>query len=104
MKTPHTPGPWEPTASVYPIVMAGKVMVCKMDCSINSGNWVQSSETAIANAHLISAAPELLEALERSLEWLESARSDQPEDFDCSALDDVISQARSVISKAKGDA
>ena len=51
---------------------------------------------------LLAEAPELLEALERSLEWLESARRDQPEDFDCSALDDVISQARSVISKAKG--
>jgi hypothetical protein len=50
--TPHTPGPWKHDAT-WGIIKHGKNEIC----ALHSGN--------IANAHLISAAPELLSALER---------------------------------------
>jgi len=50
-KTLHTPGPWKHD-STWGIIKHGKSEIC----ALHSGN--------IANAHLISAAPDLLSALE----------------------------------------
>ena len=60
----HTPGPWsfytEPQPNGCPIVGAKGLMIAQLAHSIN---YNDQAETAIANARLISAAPDLLEAL-----------------------------------------
>lgn len=60
----HTPGPWsyytEPQPNGCPIVGAMGLMVAQLAHSIN---YNDQSATAIANARLIAAAPELLESL-----------------------------------------
>ncbi len=59
-----TPGPWsfytEPQPNGCPIVGAKGLMIAQLAHSIN---YNDQAETAIANARLIAAAPELLEAL-----------------------------------------
>lgn len=62
MMAKHTPGPWAhhntPTPFIY--VNAGGLPICQIYTSTAHG---QSMGEQFANAHLIAAAPELLEAL-----------------------------------------
>ena len=46
----------------------------------------------VSNAHLIAAAPEMLEALEMLVEWRDNGTSE---------IDDCLQYARTVIAKAK---
>jgi len=84
--TLHTPAPWkhDPT---WGIIKYGKTEIC----ALHSGN--------IANAHLIAAAPDLLEVLERAENALNWFINDEGE-CDIEALD----AARAAIAKAKGEA
>lgn len=89
-KTAHTPGPWRPSmhysgAEVY----GGGVCVADV-----------YGKDKRANAHLIAAAPELLEALQE----LRSAfgRAVQPADMR-EEWRPVWNKARSAIAKAKGE-
>jgi len=84
--TLHTPAPWkhDPT---WGIIKYGKSEIC----ALHSGN--------LANAHLISAAPDLLEALERAENALNWFINDEGE-CDIEALDTT----RAAIAKAKGEA
>ena len=75
MKTQHTPGPW------YQIPGKPLIVECQnkegynlaiADCSTS---FVMTDSEAKANARLISAAPELLAALEEAGEALTSALS-----------------------------
>lgn len=87
----HTPGPWgfdsfalreEIRAENNPLIAT----VCSVHCD--------SPEEMRANAHLIAAAPEILEALEMMLEMSEMSG------FGKAAAEDV---ARAAIAKAKGE-
>ena len=60
----HTPGPWKLSRDGNDIENADGAGVCAM----------YADETAPANAALIAAAPDLLEALERALAVLVAAR------------------------------
>ena len=63
----HTPGPWESgngTTSIYG--SDGKEVARRI------WHGPQDDERSLANARLIAAAPELLAALERTLNWLTS--------------------------------
>lgn len=76
-KCAHTPGPWDASGlTVYDTCLDG----------------VASTHTA-ADAHLIAAAPELLEALE---EWLTVGN-------DLKARKAVREKARAAIAKARGE-
>ena len=68
--------------------------ICEIDSSIDFDDDA-SRETAVANAHLIAAAPELLEALKNTLHVLEL----YCEDFE----KEIRNQARSAIFKATGE-
>ena len=64
MSTQHTPGPWKVKAHST-AVLAGRKQICS---NVNSAsnlpvNMKDDLEIAHANARLIAAAPELLEAL-----------------------------------------
>lgn len=98
----HTPGPWfvvnvgdedEPMYTVKAARIAGKeprheVALCA------TGDSPQEMETA--NAHLIAAAPEMLEALKRARAWIELEMSGTV--ADCS----LITEIDFAISKAGG--
>jgi len=88
----HTPGPWT-VAAVYP---------CEapyFGIYMPDGNGIpcepQGGPETEANAHLIAAAPEMLEALERFayIEWGGTAHVGEPPEH--------IKQAYRIIAKAK---
>lgn len=91
MNTKHTPGPWifyADTPSTDPnwhIVTTANRMVVLANVHIEPGN-----ETALANARLIAAAPELLEQLQ---EMVRLAEHEGWEGFE---------KARAAIAKATG--
>jgi len=93
----HTPAPWKfytsPQPNGCPIVGTyNGLMVAMLAHSINEKD---QKETAIANARLIAAAPELLEALEMAIQI-----GDQ-----CSRgfLAEFHAKAKAAIAKAKGE-
>ncbi|HEK0003302.1 TPA: hypothetical protein SMN85_003634 [Pseudomonas aeruginosa] len=88
-KKSHTPGPW---VSRNNMVFGGKKCICS---NVNAAsptpqNIAEDVAMSIANARLIAAAPELLEALQVCIEQITAL---------CSA-DDVPDQARAAIAKA----
>lgn len=75
MNTKHTPGPWTNTPMQDTIwANDGDTMVARIADlpwkETPSGRRTSDCETEYANARLIAAAPELLEALEATLPWL----------------------------------
>jgi len=90
----HTPGPWECAAD------GAEIWPTTGDCAQVElarvvGPWCESSwyskETALANARLIAAAPELLAALKRLVDYCNN-HSDY----------DAIGAADGAIRKAEG--
>lgn len=98
----HTPGPWVATfdprerpgieAGNTSIVLFGEIKNSNDDGGIRGRN----DEEANANAHLIAAAPELLEALEALVACVECNES-------VPAWTSQWDIARAAIAKAKGD-
>ena len=90
METKHTPGPWAyhntPTPFIH--VAAGGLPICQIYTSTAHG---QSMGEQFANAHLIAAAPELLEALQ----FVMTASGEQ--------LGTAFEQAQAAIAKATGE-
>lgn len=87
----HTPGPWEVKATTYPIADTGDHDT-QFDIRANGKAFAyvhDGDETAEANARLIAAAPELLEALQELCS------------FDL-LTQDKWDKARAAIAKATG--
>ena len=64
MKTKHTPGPWKHDNQRDTIYCAHESMMNSLICKIATG---ENRKEEDANASLISAAPELLEACRNAL-------------------------------------
>ena len=102
--TKHTPGPWlvvsdESAAQVtgYPCIHAADYTVVGIE------GMFGHIGTDFANAHLIAAAPDLLDALEQSTkEWVELAMSGDCGNWDVDQMS-VVTNARAAIAKAKGE-
>ena len=75
-------------------VIGPKGRVAMMDCE----NFEVSDDELEANAHLIAAAPDMLEALEGMVE-MATHHMMEPEE-----RRDILSNARAAIAKAKGQA
>lgn len=96
----HTPGPWTIEKDSKDIVKVREHAVVAT-CT-TAGRWdskrtqVISPEECIANAHLIAAAPELLEALEFTLAALEDIFGKNKTDVG------AINAARAAIANARG--
>lgn len=99
--TKHTPGPWH----VVPYGDGGSLVIC----SDEAGDWriafmatpsgyKAERDEIKANAHLIASAPEMYEALERTVNHFGIL----PDDM--TTPDSVIGQARSALRKARGEA
>lgn len=104
MTAKHTLGPWAchntPTPFIY--VNAGGLPICQIYTSTAHG---QSMGEQFANARLIAAAPELLEAAKLVLEWYEAEDNHSGTDFYqrmqmCRDSEDAI---RAAIAKATGE-
>ncbi len=105
MKTKHTPKPWEQhkgeDGKTYATVRDATGQ-CVADCGS------RTDEKAQANAQLIAAAPDLLEACEGLAElniWLLTDECEcPPEGHHCGVdrLKDSISELDAAINKAKG--
>ena len=93
-ETKHTPGPWEtlPDGDTFFIRVSDKAKpIAKL-------TWACIRRAELkANARLIAAAPELLEALEDALACLERL-----EDKDGAYRVTCIQQCKQAIAKAKG--
>ena len=90
----HTPGPWDFSWEIQPngcpTVGHKGLMICMV---AHSAKDPEQRETAMANASLIAAAPDLLDALEGCLQAL---RAYSPE---CGQA----MMAKAAITKAKGE-
>lgn len=92
----HTPGPWAVPAwpNMQPPVVAAGQTICRTDtgaCPVDSR----------ANARLIAAAPELMEALKLMIEWFGGPHEKGcPEDDTCSCK--AVALVIAAVKKAAG--
>lgn len=105
-KTSHTAGPWKINQqNNYAIIYAGfteQICVCKNNADDMMG--VLSQEEQSANAKLISAAPDLLEALMALTDIVSGleAECDSAGIGDLVEVRDAWRKADAAIAKAKG--
>lgn len=111
----HTPGPWIADVALdqmfkespgLEIFSATKTKIGDNQFIANIGALGQSKEEKKANANLISAAPEMLEALELVVKRLTGdiqadIKFDTP--FDSMAFRDLIDSCKIAIAKARGE-
>ena len=104
----HTPGPWRIIIDDDGNPLSGRLMVAaapELDCAIVHWDgfaqefWesARGKKEMHANARLIAAAPDLLEALERCLNFIENTESEMGDTLECG------DKARAAIAKAKGE-
>ncbi|MBC8718801.1 hypothetical protein [Ochrobactrum sp. Marseille-Q0166] len=96
--TKFTPGPWVYDEDRRHIVRDGDYDVCSIDIGWNESDQSELAEMD-ATAHLISAAPELYEALYRLVRDCEIAGLQEQAGFDC-----WINMANKALAKARGEA
>jgi hypothetical protein len=93
--TKHTQGPWHTGKNGQPLDEFGNaILPARADLSYKNGVARE------ANARLIAAAPDLLEALEEIAAQIETIYVNNP----TRELFDVLEQARVAINKARGEA
>ena len=99
----HTPGPWEATGNLVRSPMhqpeglprGVQIVECR------DGYFLPHTAEAKANARLIAAAPELLEALKAATDALAGGLWDYgPGQDEHEKCNDVIESCRAVIAKA----
>lgn len=105
--TKWTPGPW--FADGHIVIVDSRHMVCcgrgrNGECCGNpdvGGDYGEIAQTSPNNAHLISAAPDMAEALEKLIAGCDSAIADP----DCMwPAEDwpPLKEARAALAKARG--
>lgn len=102
----HTPAPWRASCGkAYTLVTrdsqgkddrTGNVLICRIAGPEDSELRPFNADRWEADARLIAAAPDLLEALERMTGFME--------ELDMNMAHNVIEQARAAIAKAKAKA
>lgn len=115
-----TPGPWHPPHFGDPTVRcdcrsivdegyAGGIALICVDNGIISiadgGNDAPPREEAIANGHLIAAAPDLYAALAALLLWLEGGESDPATtgEGEMAKMAELQLTGEAVLAKARGE-
>lgn len=96
----HTPGPWECSDShVYAYSDDIDEVICRLDgCAQNEAFFSAVPGRCEANARLVAAAPELLAALQSTVEYVEHCYECAFPDEDQNAA--VLAAAKSAIAKA----
>jgi hypothetical protein len=96
MKNEYTPGPWE--SGRNPKGISSNEIVVRPAGQFPYGEWIAdcgsaTDKRAIANARLIAAAPELLDALTQAVASHPFGRSEEP---------DWLVAAQAAIAKSRG--
>lgn len=91
----HTPGPWRASSSHGLCVYKDETLIADLDTSPRSGVW----SGRLADARLIAAAPDLLEACGNLVDVIGDIDSGRPKRRSTWIEDDVVA-ARAVIAKA----
>ena len=92
----HTPGPW--TVNAYNEIESGAVRICSVD--IEETNAGLNGGEGQANARLIAAAPDLLEALRLQVSAFDGDALDEIEEGYGLATAQRVDAARAAIAKA----
>lgn len=92
----HTPGPW--ILEEFD-VLGGHRASCHVATVNVLGLDFESLAVVSANAHLIAAAPDLLEALKHCIEWLDRTGESMSGD---GKEYDYVTMARKAINKTEG--
>jgi hypothetical protein len=105
----HTPGPWtlfqDQSVKHYAGIEAGNLSIVSIGypelipAMDDSGVHGRTEEEALANAYLIAAAPDLLEALELVWPFLYEDDDDAANSY---AYQHAIDKVRAAITKIKG--
>ena len=101
----HTPGPWENAKPVYPwqgpiVVVDDDVPICYVDDNTHKGG-PSDDATALANARLIAAAPDMLAELKVARDLVVKWTAYQG---NATALhDQYVAPIDDAIAKATGD-
>ncbi len=107
-KEKHTPGPWKAHLNVPTAVIEGHIIKVddEIGCPIASlwvGGGTEGKPRQIANAHLIAAAPDMLEALEALINDVHQSSDGT---WNIGPMDrsegGKMSLAKAAIAKAKG--
>jgi len=104
MKAQFTPGPWRP-ALTYCYPHSKKPDFCTL-INDSTNEWVfefkinQECEKDMPNLHLISAAPDMLEALQQMVERCDALMEAYPED--AGMFRAITKESRDAIAKALG--
>jgi hypothetical protein len=93
MQTTHTPGPWKIAATGHVVTAADYSRICRVEQLPG-----MDSREIDANARLIAAAPELLDALQNIVNSLTLAG---PPELACQQYQ--LDTARAAIAKATGN-
>ena len=101
MKTKHTPGPWKVNLNGAVLSFNGDIIPHLMTLT-RSGEITESEYEA--NARLIVAAPELLEALKIASKKLNALYAGRTPNDETSVIDSLIQDIESAIAKAEGRA
>ena len=96
----HTPGPWKIGNGTKANIISLRTYDTVARCEVEFGGSVSVPETITANARLIAAAPDLLEALTMFVEYLDA--DDQDDTAKGIAKDIAETKARAAIAKATG--
>lgn len=98
----HTAGPWVVSASSPFLIRAGNDTTGRHIAHTGPASYHPSFEVDEPNARPIAAAPDLLEALEECLGWLEWLYHPDHDDEKKSSLSS-LKRARAAIAKATGE-
>ncbi len=77
MSAAHTPGPWVLNGTTV-VPIAGQVEIAEILVDEELAEDGSLTGTSLADARLIVAAPELLQACEKAVEWMEGWASADP--------------------------
>jgi len=104
MSVQHTAGPWEIDGNIA-VRSSGPNgrQVCLCEITVRGRQYNETYDEAEANARLIAAAPDLLEALTDALFLMELSETREHPSWDRTAAPaSAIGKARAAIAKADG--
>jgi hypothetical protein len=103
MTTQHTPGPWQVIDGFYPSIKEVFGASFNIKCVMWATDLTEEDyQQRSADLRLIAAAPELLEALKKSREGIESMTTWEHENDPAKPFSDCLKLIDAAIAKATG--
>lgn len=102
----HTPGPWEHCHASDGRCACGRIYSTSTDtevASLASDEDAAQGDERVANAHLIAAAPDMLDALEGILAHYVALAESGDAGFWNPEMEPQVLAARAAIKKARGE-